>query len=73
MKTEAQIAERFSTKAFRLGAVTYVPHYDGSGYYVGPGYPTHTDILWTETALRSMGAKEVTEFLWHRPRLAKAA
>lgn len=73
MKPEAQIAERFPTKAFRLGSVTYVPHYQSPAYYVGPGYPKHTDALWTETTLRAMGAKEVSEFLWHRPRLAKAA
>lgn len=69
----ALIEERHPMKAYKWGQLTFVPHYDGTGFYVGPGYPRHTTMKWREEDLQAIGAREVTEFLWSRPRFAKAA
>ncbi len=52
-------------KAYRLGYVTYLPHYT-KPVYVGPGYPEHNKREYTEEELRAAGAEPVESFLLKR-------
>lgn len=63
------LATHESQTAFVANGVTYVPHYQTSTLYVGPGYhPKDNPKLYTVTELKLAGAKEQTLFLWPRPK-----
>lgn len=51
--------------AYRLGYVTYLPHYT-KPVYVGPGYPEHNNREYTKEELLAAGAEPVDMFLLRR-------
>ena len=64
--SNAEPAVRTAQVAYKLGDITYVPHYRNPGIFVGPGYPTHNKRRFTASELMQAGATSVTEFLWTR-------
>jgi hypothetical protein len=51
--------------AYKLGGITYVPHYRNSSVYVGPGYHL-THKRYSAEQLVLAGAAAVTQMLWIR-------
>ena len=51
---------------YKLGDITYVPHFRNSSVYVGPGYPRATQKRYSEEQLVSAGATAVNNLLWIR-------
>lgn len=58
--------------AFRMGEITYLPHYRRD-VYVGPGYGRDNTREYTGGELIDMGAKSVEIQLWQRLASMKAA
>jgi hypothetical protein len=58
-----EIMQLEKQKVFKLGEITYLPHYSHKGLYVGPG---RSSVSYTELQLTNNGAKASTEFLWER-------
>ena len=46
--------------------VTYVPHYEKPGIWVGPGYGRHNDTEYTETMMEAAKAIKQEMMLWPR-------
>lgn len=46
--------------------VRYLPHYDNMRYYVGPGFPRHTNAIYTPEMLLKAGAKISRAYLFTR-------
>lgn len=59
-------AERVEETVFRLGPITFVPHYV-TPHYVGPGYGRFNTRRYTSGELLAAGAVPDKEFLWKRP------
>lgn len=59
-------AERTPHTVYKLNGVKYVPHYRNRQVFVGPGYPRLTQKVYSAAELAEAGAKEDTDFLWHR-------
>lgn len=59
-------SDRFEAVVYDLKGITYVPHYRNKNLYVGPGYPRHNLMRYTDVEMQLMGAKPRTEMLWHR-------
>jgi hypothetical protein len=51
---------------YRLGQITYLPHYRNDSVFVGPGYPRHTQAQYSVADLLAAGAEKDTLALWHR-------
>jgi len=64
--SNAEPAVRTAQVAYKLGDITYVPHYRNHNIFVGPGYPIHTTRRFTASELVEAGAVSVPEFLWSR-------
>ncbi len=65
MSKDYQPAERFRYRVYRLGDLTYVPHYEGFGY-VAPGYGVGTYHHYTAQELLNAGAIPTSALLWRR-------
>ena len=59
-------SDRFEAVVYDLKGITYVPHYRNKNLYVGPGYPRHNLMRYTEAELQLRGAKPRVEMLWPR-------
>lgn len=59
-------ADKFEAVVYDLRGLTYVPHYRNKNLYVGPGYPRHNLMRYTDVEMQLMGAKPRAEMLWHR-------
>jgi len=59
-------AETVITTVYRLGDITYVPHYRNKEVFVSPGYPQFTKNLYSSVELLFAGAKPESIFLWDR-------
>lgn len=59
-------SDRFEAVVYDLNGITYVPHYRNKSIYVGPGYPRHTLMRYSDLEMQLRGAKPRTEMLWHR-------
>jgi hypothetical protein len=51
---------------YRLGKITYLPHYRNSSVFIGPGYPLRTQAQYSVMDLLAAGAQKDTLALWHR-------
>ena len=51
---------------YKLGEITYVPHFRNSDVYVGPGYPRFTKQRYSEFELVAKGAVQESMPLWTR-------
>lgn len=60
------IVDREEYKVFRLGRITFLPHYILPGAFVGPGYGRQNFTTYTERELMERGAVLGLEFLWNR-------
>lgn len=67
------ITDREEYKVYRLGKITFLPHYTLPGAYVGPGYGRQNQTTYTERELMQRGAVVGLEFLWRRLPPHKAA
>ena len=63
---DKEVAEKKDYLTFKIGDVTYLPHYKDSKLFVGPGYPVHNDTIYTSTDLLEAGAKASMKHLWIR-------
>jgi hypothetical protein len=61
-------AEKTLTKVYKLGQVTYVPHYQDGSVYVRPGYGVFHRDVYTEKQLIEANAKPSSMMLWPRSR-----
>lgn len=59
-------AEHFEALTFVRKGITYVPHYRNRNIFVGLGYGRHNFTRYTQQELLLLGAKPVTQMLWHR-------
>lgn len=59
-------AEKKDYITFKLNGITYLPHYQDSKLFVGPGYPTHNTHVYTSADLLDAGAKASMAHLWKR-------
>lgn len=59
-------SDRFEAIVYDLNGITYVPHFRNKNLYVGPGYPRHNLMRYTDVEMQLRGAKPRTEMLWHR-------
>lgn len=59
-------ADKKDYLAFKLNDVIYLPHYQDSKLFVGPGYPRHTKTVFTSAELLEAGAKAHMMHLWRR-------
>lgn len=64
--SNAEPAVRTAQVAYKLGGITYVPHYRNNSIFVGPGYPIHTSKRFSASELVEAGATSIPEFLWAR-------
>lgn len=53
-------------RAYLLDGVTYLPHYQEPGLFVGPGYGKHNRRRYTASSLRALGAEPTVMMLWER-------
>lgn len=67
------VMDRDECKVYRLGRITFVPHYTQPGVFVGPGYGRYNLATYTERELIRLGATMGLEFLWQRLVEHKAA
>lgn len=51
---------------FKLRGVRYVPHYYNTHFYVGPGFPKHTQEFYTAAQLTAFGAVMSQSYLLTR-------
>lgn len=65
-RSTSDTAQRVSHLAYKLGDVTYVPHYRNFNVFVGPGYPRATCRRYTANELVNAGAKPVDQMMWPR-------
>lgn len=63
---EREYAEKKDYIAFKLNGVTYLPHYQDSKLFVGPGYPALNKNVYTSTQMLEAGAKASIMHLWKR-------
>jgi len=63
-RTEA--LETHLQTVYRLGQITYLPHYRNDSVFVGPGYPRRTQAQYSVADLLAAGAEKDTLALWHR-------
>jgi hypothetical protein len=66
MKSSKESAPLLAQVAYKLGDITYVPHYRNSSVYIGPGYPRVDKSRYSAEQLMLKGAIAVTEILWTR-------
>lgn len=59
-------ADRMPYATFRIGEVTYVPHYRNRHVFVGPGFPRYTQQFYSAAELVSAGAVQEEKHLWER-------
>lgn len=65
-----QPAARDMQRAYKMGDVVHVPHYNRKGEYVSPGYGRHHMERYTAAQLVAMGAKPCDALLWPRSKVA---
>ena len=53
-------------RAYLLDGVTFLPHYQEPGLYVGPGYGKHNHRKYTAFELTMLGAEPIVLMLWER-------
>jgi len=63
---EREYAEKKDYVTFKLNGITYLPHYQDSKLFVGPGYSRHTKTVYTSTQMLEAGAKASIMHLWRR-------
>lgn len=75
---DASRAEVSEQTVYKLGQITFIPHYKEAGLFVGPGYtrqspdnsyrPRRPDVgrEYLPSELLAMGAKKTTHVLWSR-------
>lgn len=63
-----EAAEKSLTKVYKMGQVTYVPHYQDGSVFVRPGYGQYHRDVYTEKELIDAGAKPSSMMLWPRSR-----
>ena len=51
---------------YKLGNITYLPHYRNWNVFVGPGYPRTNRRRYTAAELVNAGAKSADQMLWPR-------
>lgn len=66
MKSSKESTPLVAQVAYKIGNITYVPHYRNSSIYVGPGYPKENKTRYSIEQLALAGAVAVTELLWVR-------
>lgn len=67
------VIDRDEYKVYRLGRITFLPHYLWPGAFVGPGYGRQNHTTYTERELIERGAVVGLEFLWRRAYTKRAA
>jgi len=58
--------DRIETIVYELNGITYVPHFRNNSIYVGPGYPIHNMMRFSDVDLQMMGARPQTMMMWPR-------
>ena len=53
-------------RAYLLDGVTFLPHYQEPGLFVGPGYGKHNRTKHTAFGLAMFGAEPIVLMLWER-------
>ena len=53
-------------RAYLLNGVTFLPHYQEPGLYVGPGYGKHNHRKYPAFELTMLGAEPIVLMLWER-------
>ena len=66
MKSTPENLPRDSYVTYKLGDITFLPHYRNRNVFVGPGYPRHNTRTFTITELVNFGAVAVEQMLWPR-------
>ena len=61
-----EYSERTEYVTYKLGEVTYLPHYKNYSWFVRPGYPQYNTDLYQKDELLAAGAVPVVKFLWTR-------
>lgn len=64
-KVVEKVIERDEYSVYKLGGVTYVPHFQNDSVFVGPGHDK-TGIAYSANYLAGVGAKEEKAMLWRR-------
>jgi len=64
-------AEKDIYTVYQLGEIPYLPHYQNTASYVGPGYMTHNTTIYTSAKLTKAGALSRQELLFTRARLKR--
>ncbi len=59
-------ADLHEAVAYELRGITYLPHYRNKNVFVGPGYPRHTMMRYSDMEMQLMGATPKTMMLWAR-------
>lgn len=59
-------SEHFEVLTFVRNGITFLPHYRNRHIFVGPGYGRHNVNRYSQQELLLLGAKPVTQMLWHR-------
>ena len=63
---EREYAEKKDYVTFKLNDVIYLPHYQDSKLFVGPGYPALNKNVYTSAQMLEAGAKASIMYLWRR-------
>ena len=61
-----EVAEKKDYLTYNLNGITYLPHYQNSNLYIGPGYPRHNKNIYKPDDLLAVGAKAVMLHIWKR-------
>ena len=64
-KVVEKFIERGEYPVYKLGGVTYVPHFQNDSVFVGPGHDK-SGIAYRASYLIGLGAKEERAMLWKR-------
>jgi hypothetical protein len=65
-RNSADSAPLVAQLTYKLGDVTYVPHFRNSSVYIGPGYPRENQERYSSDQLVSAGAIATNNLLWIR-------
>jgi hypothetical protein len=66
MKKNVDAASREVCTAFKLGNITYAPHYRNKDVFVGPGYPRLNRDTFSKNELLNAGLKQIEMLGWPR-------
>lgn len=65
-RNSSEAAPLVTNVAYKLGGITYLPHYRNWNVFVGPGYPRANSKRYTKAELVNAGAEAVEKMLWSR-------